>query len=165
MNLDIFWQSFFGFLEKIGPIVVPLIAVYIGWRFSQKTYVRQLQVDTLNNKFDALREIKSVIGNVPPDLNKEELIERLSQDEDFRNSLTNRMVGLFGLRNDRIPFVAPEFVDLIDTQLEPLFTIANGSYTFRSEKLRAFAVFVEKARLLVSSVETKLTEEYKNQLH
>jgi len=162
--LDIFWQSFFGFLEKLGLLVVPLIAVYIGWRLSQKTYVRQLLVDTLKNKFDALREIKSVIGNIPPDLNKEGLIERLSHDEDFRNSLTGRMVRLFGLRNEIIPFIAPEFVDLIDTQLEPLFTIENGSYTFRPEKLQAFAMFADEARLLVSSIETKLTEEYKKQL-
>lgn len=163
-ELDMFWQSFFGFLEKLGLLVVPLIAAYIGWRLSQKTYVRQLLVDTLKNKFDALREIKSVMGNIPPDLNKEGLIERLRNDDDFRNSLTSRMVRLFGLRNELIPFIAPEFVDLIDTQLEPLFTIENGIYTFRPEKLQAFAVFADKARLLVSSIETKLTEEYKKQL-
>jgi hypothetical protein len=29
-ELDIFWQSFFGFLEKLGLLVVPLIAAYIG---------------------------------------------------------------------------------------------------------------------------------------
>ena len=163
-ELDMFWQSFFGFLEKLGLLVVPLIAAYIGWRLSQKTYVRQLLVDTLRNKFDALREIKSIIGNIPPDLNKEDLIERLRNDDDFRNSLTSRMVRLFGLRNELIPFIAPEFVDLIDTQLEPLFTIENGRYNFRPEKLQAFAMFADKARLLVSSIETKLTEEYKKQL-
>lgn len=162
--MDIFWQSFFGFLEKLGLLVVPLIAAYIGWRLSQKTYVRQLLVDTLKNKFDALREIKSVIGNIPPDLNKEGLIERLSNDDNFQNSLTDRMVRLFGLRNELIPFIAPELVDLIDTQLEPLFTIENGSYTFRPEKIQAFAIFADKARQLVSSIETKLTEEYKKQL-
>ncbi len=162
--MDIFWQSFFGFLEKLGLLVVPLIAAYIGWRLSQKTYVRQLLVDTLKNKFDALREIKSVIGNIPPDLNKNDLIKRLSHDKDFRDSLTTRMVRLLGLRNELIPFIAPEFVDLIDTQLEPLFTIENGSYTFRSEKIQAFATFASEARLLVSTIETKLTEEYKKQL-
>lgn len=162
--MDIFWQSFFGFLEKLGLLVVPLVAVYIGWRLSQKTYVRQLLVDTIKNKFDALREIKSVIENIPPDLNKEGLIERLSNDDNFLNSLTGRMVRLFGLRNELIPFIAPEFVDLIDIQLEPLFTIENGSYTFRPKKLQAFAMFADEARRLVSSIETKLTEEYKKQL-
>ena len=106
--MDIFWQSFFGFLEKLGLLVVPLIAAYIGWRLSQKTYVRQLLVDSLKNKFDALREIKSVIGNIPPDLNKEGLIERLSNDDDFRKSLTNRMVRFFGLRNELIPLNEPK---------------------------------------------------------
>ncbi|MDL2124923.1 MAG: hypothetical protein LWX51_18035 [Deltaproteobacteria bacterium] len=160
-----FWQSFFGFLEKLGLLVVPLIAAYIGWRLSQKTYVRQLLVDTLKNKFDALREFKSVIGNIPPDLNKEGLIERLSNDDDdFRNSLTLRMVRLFGLRNELIPFISPEFVDLVDTQLAPLFIIENGRYTFRQEKIQAFATFADEARLLAISIETKLTEEYKKQL-
>lgn len=159
-----FWQSFFGFLEKLGLLVVPLIAAYIGWRLSQKTYVRQLLVDTLKNKFDALREIKSVIGNIPPDLNKEGLIERLSNDDDFRNSLTLRMVRLFGLRNELIPSISPEFVDLVDTQLAPLFIIENGRYTFRQEKIQAFATFADEARLLATSIETKLTEEYKKQL-
>ena len=162
--MDIFWQSFFGFLEKLGLLVVPLLAAYIGWRLSQKTYVRQLLVDTIKNKFDALREIKSVIGNIPPDLNKEGLIKRLGQDDDFRNSITNRIVRLFGLRNELVPFIAPEFVDLIDTKLQPLFTIENGSYTFRHEKLEDFAIFADEARRLVSSIETKLTDEYKKQL-
>jgi hypothetical protein len=163
-SLDIFWQSFFGFLEKLGLLVVPLIAVYAGWRLSQKTYVRQLIVDTLKNKFDALRAIKEVIGNIPPDLNKEGLIERLSQDMYFRNSLTSRMERLFGLRNELIPFITPEFVDLIDTQLEPLFEIENGSYTFRTDKIEAFALFAHNARSLVLYTETKLTNEYKKQL-
>jgi len=163
-DLDIFWQSFFGFLEKLGLLVVPLIAAYIGWRLSQKTYVRQLLVDSLKNKFDALREIKSVIGNIPPDLNKDGLIERLDNDDGFRKSLTDRMVRLFGLRNELIPFITLEFVDLIDRQLEPLYNIENGSYIFRPEKLQAFAIFADDARRLVASIETKLTEEFKKQL-
>ena len=162
--MDIFWQSFFGFLEKLGLLVVPLIAVYIGWRLSQKTYVRQLPVGALKNQFDALREIKSVLGNIPPGLNREALIERLGNDDDFRNSLTGRMVRLFGLQNELIPFIAPEFLDLIDTQPTPLFVIENGRYTFRTDKVQSFAVFADEARLLVSSVETELTEEYRRQL-
>jgi hypothetical protein len=162
--LDIFWKSFFAFLEKLGLLVVPLIAAYIGWKLSQKTYVRQLLVDTLKNKFDALREIKSLIENIPPDLNKKELIERLRNDETFRNSLTGRMVRLFGVRNELIPFIAPEFVNLIDTRLTPLFVIENGTYTFRQEMIQEFAGFAEEAKLLVTSIETKLTEEYKKQL-
>ena len=39
-----------------------------------------------------------------------------------------------------------------------------GSYTLRLEKLPEFAMFADEARLLVSSIEMKLTEEYKKQL-
>ena len=163
-ELDIFWQSFFSFLEKLGLLVVPLIAAYIGWRLSQKTYVRQLLVDTLKNKFDAHREIKSVLGSIPPDLKKEDLLERLNNDADFTKSMTGRMVRLFGLRNESIPFIDPKLVVLIDTKLEPLYQIENGRYTFRTEKLKAFSMFTDEVRLLVSSIEDKLTEEYKKQL-
>lgn len=162
--MDVFWKSFFAFLEKLGLLVVPLIAAYIGWRLSQKTYVRQLLVDSLKNKFDALREIKSVIGNTPPSLNKKALEERLTSDEDFRNSLTGRMVRLFGLRNELIPFIDPEFVELIDLKLTPLYVIENGRYTFRSEMIHDFASFAEEAIIVATSIENKLTEEYNEQL-
>jgi hypothetical protein len=53
---------------------------------------------------------------------------------------------------------------LIDAQLEPLYIIENGIYSFRPDKLQAFAMFADEARLLVASIETKLTEEFKKQL-
>ena len=159
-----FWQSFFGFLEKLGFLVVPLIAAYIGWRLSQKAYVRQLLVDNLKKEFDALREIKTVLRNIPPHLNKEGLFNRLSRDGDFQGQLTSRLVRLFGLRNELIPFIAPEFVELIDKKFEPLFTIENGEFNFRTERLLEFAGFADEVRLLVSSIEDKLTADYKKQL-
>lgn len=85
--MNIFWPSFFGFLEKLGLLVVPLIAAYIGWRLSQKSFARQLLVDSLKNKFDALRELKSVIGNIPPDINEKVLVEKMRNNKDFQESL------------------------------------------------------------------------------
>jgi hypothetical protein len=162
--LNIFWPSFFGFLEKLGLLVVPLIAAYVGWRLSQKSFARQLLVDSLKNKFDALRELKSIIGNIPPDLNEKAIVEKMRNNKEFRESLTGRMVRLLGLRNELIPFIAPEFVELIDSQLEPLYTIENGCYDFKLEKMQEFGVFAERAKRLVSSIEIKLSAEYKEQL-
>ena len=162
--MDVFWESLFSFLEKIGLLVVPLLAVYLGWKLSQKTYIKQLLLDNLKQKFDALRQVKSVVRNIPPSLNKKELMKRLNSDSEFCKSLTNRLVRLFGLRNELMPFVDSEFINLIDTRLEPLFMIENGTYTFKKEKLEEFADFAEEARLLVGSIEEKLTQEYKNHL-
>jgi hypothetical protein len=71
---------------------------------------------------------------------------------------------MFGLRNELIPFIETEFIDLIDNRLEPLFIIENGTYTFREEKIEEFANFAADARSLVVSIENKLTTEYRNQL-
>jgi hypothetical protein len=159
-----FWQSFFNFLEKIGLLIVPLFAAYLGWKLSQKTYIRQLFIDTLKQKFDALREIKSIVGNIPPNLSKQELVERLKSDPDFCRDLTSRMVRMFGLRNELIPFIETEFIDLIDNRLVPLFIIENGTYRFREEEVEEFANFAAEAKSLVTSIESKLTAEYRNQL-
>jgi hypothetical protein len=92
------------------------------------------------------------------------LINRLGGEEDFRNSLTGRMVSLFGQRNELIPFIPPELVNLIDTKLTPMFIIRNGTYTFKQGMVQEFAEFIDEARLLVVSIETKLIEEHKKQL-
>jgi hypothetical protein len=127
-------------------------------------YTRIAGMEINNEKFNALREIKSVIANIPPDLNKEELEGKLNAEPEFCRGLTNRLVGLFGLRNELIPFMEPELIDLIDKQMEPLFIIENGIYTFRTEKISEFANFADKAKSLVASIEAKLTKEYKQRL-
>jgi hypothetical protein len=35
-----FWQSLFQFFEKIALLIVPLLAAYLGWKLSQKTYIK-----------------------------------------------------------------------------------------------------------------------------
>ena len=159
--MDVFWQSLFNFL---GKIALPCIPFYLGWKLSQKTFIKQLLLDTLKQRFDALHEIKSVIRNIPPDLSRKELIDRLNSDPEFCKSLTSRLIRLFGLRNERIPFLESEFIDLLDKRLEPLFIIENGTYIFRKEKIEEFANFAEEAKSLVASIEEKLTREHKNQL-
>ena len=115
-----------------------------------------------NSKFDALREIKSVISNIPPHLSRKELEDRLKNDQEFQKSLTHRLVGLFGLRNELIPYIEPEIMDLIDKQLEPLFIIENGSYTLRTERIPEFAAFAENIKLLVAAIEEKYMKKIKD---
>ena len=85
-------------------------------------------------------------------------------NKEFQESLTGRMVRLFGLRNELIPFITPEFVELIDSQLAQLYKIENGSYDFKLEKMQEFGIFAERAKRLVSSIEIKLSADYKEQL-
>ena len=124
-----------------------------------------MQLDNLKKKFDALREIKSVIGNIPPDLNKIALIERLKNDPKFYKSLTNRLVRLFGIRNEFIPFLETEFIKIIDTKFETAFMIENGLFTFREEKIHEFVDSIEDLKIVVEMIEDKLTKEYQNQMN
>jgi hypothetical protein len=113
------------------------------------------------SKFESLREIKSVTSNIPPDLDETELGNKLTVDPDFLGKLSGRLVRLFGLRNELIPFIEPEIVELIDRQLQPLYKIENGSYTFKPDKISELATFAHKARLLVTAIEEKLMNEYR----
>jgi hypothetical protein len=113
------------------------------------------------SKFQALKEIKSVTDNIPPPLSEKELEERLTSDQDFRRQLSYRLIRLFGLRNELMPFIEPEVVDLIDKELEPLFVIENGSYTLRPERTRELATVAHHARSLMGSIEERLLKEYR----
>jgi len=113
------------------------------------------------DKFEAIRQIKGVIDNIPPNLGKKELEDRLSSDPDFLRSLTIRLVRLFGLRTEMIPFMDQEIVDFIDKKLTPLYIIENGNYTLRADKVQEFASLAYEAKSLVASAEKKLTKEYR----
>lgn len=124
-------------------------------------YTRIAGASIDNSKFKALREIKFVISNIPPHLSRKELEDRLKNDQEFRESLAHRLVRLFGLRNELIPYIEPEIIDLIDKQLEPLFIIENGSYTLRTERNPEFAAFAENIKLLVAAIEEKYMKKIK----
>ena len=54
------------FIDKVISFCFGLIGVYVGWKLSWKTIVKQLSADRLQKKFNALSEIKSVVDNIPP---------------------------------------------------------------------------------------------------
>ncbi len=154
-------HNFFSFLEKIGPYVVPLIAVALAWVLSRKSYVKEISLDNLRRKFDALREIKAVLDNISPNLSKEDLFDKLTRDAEFRKGSSERIQQLFGLRNELMPYIDPEFVEFIDEKLKPLFNVATGVYTYKEEKNDEFATFLVEAITMADSIEKKLTKEYK----
>jgi len=130
----------------------------------KKSAIKQNSLDHLEHELEAFRKIKSVVANIPPNLNKNRLFEKLKIDSGFRRRLTNRLFRLFGLRDELIPYIDSRFVDLIDNQLRPLFTIENGKDTFEEEKLEEFVSFTEKIITLTHTLEKELTQEYEKQV-
>jgi hypothetical protein len=116
-----------------------------------------------NLEIDAFTQIKKQIDDIPPDLNKSQFIEKLKSDLEFRRSLVNRMVRLFGIRSEYVPYLPHSFIELIDKDMKPLYVIGNGSYIFREGKIEEFTNFAIKAQLLVDTMEKDIIKKYKNQ--
>jgi hypothetical protein len=114
-----------------------------------------------SDKLEAIRQIKSVTDNIPPDLDSRALEDRLNSDPEFLKSLAMRLQRLFGLRTELIPFMDQEMVDFIDRKLTPLYKIENGRCTFRTDKIKEFASLAYEAKSLVTFAENKLTKEYR----
>ena len=68
------------FLSDIAPSVIPLIAVYFGWKLSSYNERRKLSLEDLDNRFEAFRQIKEVVDNIPRVNTAEELEIRMKNE-------------------------------------------------------------------------------------
>jgi len=157
--VSIFWLRYEPGFEPLVASLVALATV-TGIAIDEQIRRRKAANAHLQQKLFALREIKSIVGNVPPDLGYKQLLVKLMEDSDFRGSLTRRLVRLFGLRNELIPYIDPEFNQLIDTQFQALYIIRTGSYTFREDRMEEFARVAVELRELTLSTEKVLMAEY-----
>lgn len=124
-------------------------------------YTRIASGKVNEDKIIAFRQIKKVTDNIPPNLDVKELEEKLRSDSIFLHSMTSRLVRLFGLRTELIPYIENEFVELIDKKLAPLYLIENGTYTFKADKIHELASVADDAKALVALKEKALMKEYR----
>jgi len=156
-------QEIYKILQLIiSAPVLTLIGVWLGWVLNSLSQRRQHRMESLQGYFAALREIMAVTSNIPPDLGVSELQSRVESDIGFQNSLSGRLVRLFGLRTELIPYLDKEIIEFIDQRFKPLYTIETGTYEIRSSMSKEFAVAVYQLRLLVESVERRLVSKYEN---
>ena len=153
------WEQFLSLVERLTPSLLPLLGVWLGWKLHSHSQWKQRRLDRLADSFNALREIRRIVEDVPPDLKIDELRERLA-DDNFRRNLGNRFVRLFGLRTELIPSLDNDIVDFIDNQLRPLYIIETGTYDLREERVAEFAVSCLELRKLSHRVEKQLSGEY-----
>ena len=160
MNWIDFWKEFFSLCEKLAPWIIPLVAVWVGWRLNWYSQRKQRSLEYLREKFSALREIKKVIGNVPPDLDRIQLLDKINTEKKFCEDLTGRLVRLFGLRNELIPGIDPSLVALIDKEMQPLYKIENGIYVFRETRTNKLVEFIMDIKSTLGLIEEKLISDY-----
>jgi len=156
-------QEIYKILQLIiSAPVLTLIGVWLGWVLNSLSQRRQHRMESLQSYFAALREVMKVTSNIPPDLGVSELQSRVESEVEFQNSLSGRLVRLFGLRTELIPYLDKEIIEFIDQRFKPLYTIETGTYEIRSNMSKEFAVAVYQLRLLVERVERRLVSKYEN---
>jgi hypothetical protein len=136
------------------------LAVILGTGVQAQVKLAKIQDEALSERLNSIREFMQVTDDIPR-APADELLKKLGSDEKFRKSLTLRLVRLFGLRRELIPYLEPELIDLIDDEFEQFYIIGVGLYTFKNEKLHEFAIFAEKLAKTVRGIEKKLTEEHR----
>lgn len=148
-------------IRSVSTAFFPIVGVWLGWNLSTRTQRKQRKLDALEKRFAALREIKQVADNIPPDISASDLRDKLEKMPDFRSNLSNRFVRLLGLRNDLIPYLDLEFVKFIDKTFNPLHMIEIGNFALHENNYGKYANAAVELRKIVIQVETKLTDEYK----
>lgn len=153
------WEQILSLIDRSTPSLLMLFGVWLGWKLNSHSQWKQNRLDRLADSFNALRKIRHVVENVPPDLEIGALRERLTEDK-LRKGLSEDFVRLFGLRTELIPFLDSDIVDFIDNHLRPLYIIQTGTYEFREERVAEFAASCLQLRALARRVENRLSEEY-----
>lgn len=153
------WNELIELADKLAPSLLTLLGVLLGWSLNARSQRKQLRLDRLEESFREFREVRTVVENLPSDLDQNALEARLS-DDDFRKKISLRLLRLFGLRTELIPSLHRDFRDFIDKRFRPLFEIEAGSYTLRTDKLKEFAECCFDLRRITIRVEEELGKEY-----
>lgn len=136
------------------------VSVVLGIGVQAQVKLSKILDSELEKRLNAIKEFIYVIDDIPR-LPIGELINKLEDDKEFSKSLTLRMVRIFGLRRECIPYIEPKLIDLIDNEFEQFYDIGVGSYVFKTTKLQQFAVFSEKLARKVREIENNLTIEHR----
>jgi len=153
------WEQILGIIDKLTPSLLALIGVYLGWALNSRSQKKLTQLELLESTFNSFREVRSLVDNIPPDLDEAALIEKL-RDDKFKKNLSGRLVRLFGLRTELIPSLHAHFVDFIDNKFRYLYEIETGSYELRSDRINNFANACIELRTITLKVEKELNKNY-----
>jgi len=151
-------------IASLAPAVIPLIAVYLGWKLSSQSERRKRTLENLEKRFEAFRQLKEVIDNIPRGISAKEFEARMRTDPDLLKSLEHRLVRLFGLRRELIPHLDEKMVSFIDQRFSPLFRVETGSYDLKPDVFEAFAQCCEELVNETDSIEKRLVELYRKQV-
>ena len=114
-------------ITAVVTAVVSLIGVWLGSKLSTRNERRRRHLELLEKRFEAFRQLKAVIDNIPREATADELTARLKTEPELLNSLKHRLVRLFGLRIELVPWLDDKIASYIDQRLRSLFRAETGT--------------------------------------
>jgi hypothetical protein len=88
--------SVFGAVFMAGIQSTRLSAVREFFRLPATLDYALIQMSQIDAELSTLSEVRSVLDDIPADLTKAKLIERMNTDSDYQKRLTSRLVRLLG---------------------------------------------------------------------
>jgi len=111
--------------------VVSLIGVWLGSKLSTRSERRRRDLELLEKRFEAFRQLKEVIDSIPREATVDELTARVKTEPELLNSLKHRLVRLFGLRIELVPWLDEKIGLYIDQRFRSLFRAEIGTYELK----------------------------------
>ena len=145
----------------VVPWLVPLLAVYIGWKLSYYSESKRRALEIVNKRLNALRELKQVASNIPRGLTAQQLADRMEKEPDLYDSLKHRLQRLFGLRIELIPYLDESTIQLLDERFAPLFDTRIGHSDLRDGNIKEFASVCVDVLNHVDQLEANLVESHR----
>jgi hypothetical protein len=124
---------------QLGPILIPLGAVFLTWWLSGRSDRRKRALDLVEKQLAAFRQLKEVAHNVPNEATIGGLAERLRKEPELLNSLHHRLSRLLGLRIELVPYMDEKIASFIDREVDPLFRTGAGRVELKPGSEDAFA--------------------------
>lgn len=121
-----------------------------------------LRDSQIQAEMSTLSEVRSILDDIPSDLTKVQVAARMKGDPECQKRLTERLVRLLGIRNEKMGSLRASLIEIIDTRLDPLYTRELGTYTFRAEKIEEFVACVEDMKRAIQSWEQELLRRREN---
>jgi hypothetical protein len=141
---------------------VSLVGVWLGSKLSSRNERRKRELELLERRFEAFRQLREVIDNIPRQETVDELTARLKTEPGLLNSLKHRLVRLFGLRRELVLYLDDKIVLYIDQRLHPLFRAETGTYELKSGVEDGFARCCVELVGEVDRVEKQLVALHRN---
>src|ERR1035437_3658738 len=118
-------------ITAVVTAAVSLIGVWLGSKLSTRNERRRRGLELLEKRFEAFRQLKKVIDNIPREATIDELTARLKTEPELLNSLKHRLVRLFGLRIELFPWLDDKIALYLDQGLRSLFRAETGTYELK----------------------------------